>query len=156
MEYARWAELNDRIYEEIGKRAFAGRGICIFTKKQKTVVFSGQDIDVAVTKKQTAIVLRSVESVPYYDDEFDEDYETCLYTLEGKNGDQDMHSVANMSLVCGSSKIFIYRALGNGHYIWLGEYVRDPSTPIQMSNHPGEDGAMRKIYRIPLIKKYIL
>jgi hypothetical protein len=54
-----------------------------------------------------------------------------------------------------AERIYIYRVLANGHYLWLGEYVQNPNIIFQSMQHPGEDGVMRKIFRVSLIKKSV-
>lgn len=135
MEFNRWSGMAARVLEDTGLKAFSGKGISVYARQGGPVV-----------------LLRSVDGNSYYRDEFGEGDLTCRYTLEGKVGDQNAHSVGNINLLLRATRIFLYRVLANGHYRWLGEYNRDIA-PIDRLEHPGEDGVMRRIYRVPLVKK---
>lgn len=135
-QFDMWDAFARQVRQDAGLKVFSGKGISVYARPGGNVV-----------------LLRSVDGVLYYDDEFDEDNLACLYTLEGKSGDQNIHSVGNINLLVRAVRIYVYRVLESGRYLWLDEYEHDPIAPISISKHTGEDGNMRKIYRVPLIKK---
>lgn len=139
MEFTKWSDLCDHIESETGLRPYRARGICVFSKDGK--------------HRKSAVILRSVAGTPYYNDEFvgivDEN-SVCYYTLEGKSGDQDTRTTGNVNLCIRAERIYLYRVMPNGRYLWLGEYER-MLYPLEVLRHPGEDGVERTMYRIALI-----
>lgn len=136
MEFDKWQDLCEQVSRDTGGLClYSGRGICVFSKSPR------------------AVVLRSVDQTFYYADEFVDGNRICFYTCEGKIGDQKLNSVGNINLLVRAERIYIYRVLASGRYLWLGEYVHNPTTVFHSMQHPGEDGQMRKIFRVCLLKK---
>jgi len=133
LRFTSWTSLAAHMRAETGCSPYSGRGI--FTVK----------------KGETKIaILRNVEGYCSYKDEFFYPNK-CLYTLEGRVGDQDRGTRANKYLTDVADRLYMYGVDRKKKvWYWFGEAIRVPGRPLEKLRHVDDLGNERDIYRIAL------
>jgi hypothetical protein len=126
ISFFEWANIRRYMFDRTGLNPYSGVGIFYRNDNPSTI-------------------LRSHDNSIYPDDLTNE--HLVYYMCQGKSGDQNMNDPQNSRLL--RSRLYLYRKPSHREWIWYGEYIIiEQNTRL----YPGEDGVLRNIIVLTLLK----